>query len=50
VVSAFSLIARPKELLRFHSALGGPNRQPRLVRREERLSALVKGEPAPVKK
>jgi cephalosporin-C deacetylase len=50
VISAFNLISGPKELLPLHSDHGGPNQQPRIVRREQWLSAMAKGEPAPVKK
>jgi cephalosporin-C deacetylase-like acetyl esterase len=49
VIAAFNLLAAPKELLPLHSDHGGPGQQPRNVRRDEWLSALVKGEPAPVK-
>lgn len=49
VISAFNLLRGPKELLPLHSDHGGPGQQPRIVRRDEWLSALVKGEPAPVK-
>jgi cephalosporin-C deacetylase-like acetyl esterase len=49
VISAFNLISGPKELLPLHSDHGGPGQQPRIVRRDEWLSALVKGDPAPVK-
>jgi cephalosporin-C deacetylase len=49
VIAAFNLITGPKELLPLHSDHGGPGQEPRNMRREEWLSALVKGEPAPVK-
>jgi len=49
VISAFNLLRGPKELLPLHSDHGGPGQQPRIVRRDEWLSTLVKGEPAPVK-
>lgn len=49
VISAFNLLRGPKELLPLHSDHGGPGQQPRIFRRDEWLSALVKGEPAPVK-
>jgi len=49
VISAFNLLRGPKELLPLHSDHVGPGQQPRIVRRDEWLSALVKGEPAPVK-
>jgi cephalosporin-C deacetylase-like acetyl esterase len=49
VISAFNLIAGRKELLPLHSDHGGPGQQPRVVRRDEWLADLVKGEPAPVK-
>lgn len=48
VLTAFNLIAGPKELLPLHSDHGGPGQQPRIVRRDQWLSALVKSEPAPV--
>jgi cephalosporin-C deacetylase len=50
MIAAFNLITGPKELLPLHSDHGGPGQQPREVRRGEWLSALVQGEPAPVKK
>jgi cephalosporin-C deacetylase len=50
VISAFNLIAGPKELLPLHSDHGGPNQQPRIIHREEWLSALVKGESVTIKK
>lgn len=49
VISAFNLVRGPKELLPLHSDHGGPGQQPRIVRRDEWLSVLVKGESAPVK-
>ena len=49
VIAAFNLIAGPKELLPLHSDHGGPGQEPRNVRREEWLSALVKGEPVTLK-
>jgi hypothetical protein len=51
VIAAFNLIAGPKELLTLHSDHQevARNQQARNVRREEWLSALVKGEPLPVK-
>ena len=49
VLSAFNLIAGPRELIPLHSDHGGPGQRPREVRREEWLSALVQGEPPPVK-
>jgi len=50
VIAAFNLIAGPKELLPLHSDHGGPGQEPRNARREEWLSALVKGEPVTLKK
>jgi hypothetical protein len=50
VIAAFNLIAGPKELLLLHSDHRGPRQQPRIVQREEWLSALVKGEPVTLKK
>jgi cephalosporin-C deacetylase-like acetyl esterase len=51
VIAAFNLIAGPKELLTLHSDHQevARNQQPRNVRRDEWLSALVKGVAAPVK-
>lgn len=49
VISAFNLLRGPKEVLPLHSDHGGSGQQPRIVRRDEWLSALVKGEPAPLK-
>jgi cephalosporin-C deacetylase-like acetyl esterase len=49
VISAFNLLRGPKELLPLHSDHGGPGQQPRIVRRDEWLSELVKGGPAPAK-
>jgi len=46
VIAAFNLIRGPKELLPMHSDHQAGNQRPRVVRREEWLSALVKGEPA----
>ena len=39
----------PKELLQLHSDHRGAGQQPRVVRREAWLSALVKGEPVTLK-
>src|SRR5258707_1300435 len=52
VIAAFNLLAGPKELLPLHSDHQefARNQQRRIVRREEWLSALAKGEPAPVRK
>lgn len=48
ILSVFNFLADPKELLPLHSDHGGPGQQPRDVRREEWLTALAQGKPAPV--
>jgi cephalosporin-C deacetylase-like acetyl esterase len=48
-IAAFNLIDGPKELLPLHADHQAGDMRPSWVRRDEWLSALVKGEPAPVK-
>lgn len=48
-IAAFNLIAGPKELVTVHADHQAGDMRASYVRRDEWLSALVKGEPAPVK-